>query len=149
MRDLDSNSESAGVACVVTLPLLSKKGHVYLMPLGSLGKRHLDRLIHHVADGEDDGPLLVRPRSHHMTTVLPAENRRVHPVDAAQMPPEEVARPDLLNPQLRRGDMLLMQGFTWHFADANKPPSTGRSGMYMYVLHQRFSLDPAAFLSRS
>ena len=53
MRDLDSNSGSAGVACVVTLPLLSKKGHVYLMPLGSLGKRHLDRLIHHVADGED------------------------------------------------------------------------------------------------
>ena len=84
-----------------------------------------------------------------MTTVLPAENHRVHPVDAAQMPPEDVARPDLLNPQLRRGDMLLMQGFTWHFADANKPPSTGRSGMYMYVLHQRFSLDPAAFLSRS
>ena len=76
-----------------------------------------------------------------MTTVLPAENHRVHPVDAAQMPPEEVARPDLLNPQLRRGDMLLMQGFTWHFADANQPPSTGRSGMYMKF---RAASSPAA-----
>jgi ectoine hydroxylase-related dioxygenase (phytanoyl-CoA dioxygenase family) len=89
---------------------------------------------------EHDGPLLVRPRSHSFTTVLPHDDGndpgllgagRVHQVDAAQVPPLETVQSDLVNPQLKRGDLLLMKGFTWHFADSNRPPSSGRSGLYM------------------
>eukprot|EP01044_Picomonas_judraskeda_P017342 COSAG03_NODE_3242_length_2127_cov_2.754438_2_plen_285_part_00 len=52
-------------------------------------------------------------------------------MDAAQIPPVSSVQDQLFNPQLRRGDVLLMKGFTWHFADSNRPPSLGRTGLYM------------------
>jgi ectoine hydroxylase-related dioxygenase (phytanoyl-CoA dioxygenase family) len=48
-------------------------------------------------------------------------------VEAAQIPPLEMARGELIDPQLKRGDLLLMKGFTWHFADSNRAPSDGRT----------------------
>lgn len=87
---------------------------------------------------EHDGPLLVCPRSHCLTTVLPNDDdaallgaNRVHQVDAAQVPPLEMVRDELIDPQLKRGDLLLMKCFTFHFADSNRSPSNGRTGLYM------------------
>ena len=102
MRDLDSNSGSAGVACVVTLPLLSKKGHVYLMPLGSLGKRHLDRLIHHVADGEDGVEPAAVPLTHG-TMVRYSLPPRADSGDRDEAAPFTI---DALVARLRVGDAL-------------------------------------------
>eukprot|EP01043_Picozoa_sp_COSAG02_P018573 COSAG02_NODE_870_length_16337_cov_45.593608_13_plen_494_part_00 len=91
-----------------------------------------------LTDYEDhDGPLLVRPASHNLTTVLSNHDHdllgagRIHQVDAAQIPPFGSVQNQLRNPQLKRGDLLLMKGFTWHFADSSRPPSVGRTGLYM------------------
>lgn len=80
---------------------------------------------------EHDGPLLVSPGSSAKTTVLArVAPERIHSVDTAQIPPELPAQ-RTLNPQLRRGDLLLSSCFTWHLASGNRPPSTGRTGLYM------------------
>ena len=91
-----------------------------------------------LTDYEDhDGPLLLRPGSHALTTVLPNHHHdllgsgRIYQVDAAQIPPLRSVQDQLINPHLNRGDLLLMKGFTWHFADSNRPPSLGRTGLYM------------------
>jgi hypothetical protein len=76
---------------------------------------------------EEVGPLCVSPGSYLKTKVLPSDGR-VHQVDAAQVPsPEEVA---LIDPSLRKGDVVLMHGFSWHEARPNYG-TTNRSGLYM------------------
>ena len=76
---------------------------------------------------EEVGPLCVSPGSHLKTKVL-ASDGRVHPVDAAKVPaPEDVV---LADPSLRKGDVVLMHGFSWHEARPNYG-TTDRSGLYM------------------
>ena len=76
---------------------------------------------------ESAGPLVVSPGSHLKTDVLPS-NGRVHPVDAARVPNAKDV--NLVNPQLRKGDVVLMHGFTWHEARPNYG-NTDRCGLYM------------------
>lgn len=80
------------------------------------------------------GPLCVAPGSHRKTKVLPS-NGRVHPVDAAQVPPP--AAIDFVDPDLKKGDVVLMHGFTWHEARPNYG-DTDRCGLYM-KFHARSS----------
>ncbi len=76
---------------------------------------------------EDVGPLCVSPGSYHRTTVLDSDGR-VHPVDAAQVPP--AADVELVDPSLKKGDVVLMHGFCWHEARPNYG-TTDRAGLYM------------------
>lgn len=89
------------------------------------------------------GPLMVSPGAHRGTRVLPSANKRVHPVEIDTIPPQpnvphRAERPiadlhpgvDLIDPQLRRGDMFFFNGFTWHFAAPNCGPHT-RLGLYI------------------
>ncbi|MDP6873747.1 MAG: phytanoyl-CoA dioxygenase family protein [Alphaproteobacteria bacterium] len=76
---------------------------------------------------ETAGPLAVSPGSHLETTVLPSDGR-VHQVDAAQVPtPAEIR---LIDPSLKKGDVVLMDGFLWHEARPNYGNSD-RCGLYM------------------
>lgn len=76
---------------------------------------------------QDVGPLCVSPGSYLKTKVLPSDGR-VHQVDAAQVPsPADVV---LADPSLRKGDVVLMHGFSWHEARPNYG-TTDRSGLYM------------------
>ena len=76
---------------------------------------------------ETAGPLAVSPGSHRKTTVLPS-NGRVHQVDAAQVPkPDDIT---LVDPSLKKGDVVLMNGFLWHEARPNYGNSD-RCGLYM------------------
>ena len=76
---------------------------------------------------ETAGPLVASPGSYHKTKVLPSDGR-VHGVDAAQVPsPTEVV---LQDPSLKKGDVFLMHGFTWHEARPNFG-GTDRCGLYM------------------
>ena len=76
---------------------------------------------------ETAGPLTVAPGSHLETTVLPSDGR-VHPVDAAQVPkPHEIT---LVDPSLKKGDVVLMNGFLWHEPLPNYGNSD-RCGLYM------------------
>ena len=77
----------------------------------------------------DAGPLAVAPGSYKRTTVLPSDGR-VHRVDASQVPRAADVGPMLLDPQLRRSDVVLMHGFTWHEAWPNKA-DIDRCGLYM------------------
>lgn len=76
---------------------------------------------------EEVGPLAVSPGSYHRTKVLDSDGR-VHPVDAAQVPPP--ADVELIDPQLKKGDVVLMHGFCWHEARPNFG-TTDRAGLYM------------------
>jgi hypothetical protein len=76
---------------------------------------------------ETVGPLTVAPGSHLQTTILPS-NGRVHQVEAAQVPaPEEIT---LVDPLLKKGDVVLMDGFLWHEPRPNYGNSD-RCGLYM------------------
>ena len=76
---------------------------------------------------ETAGPLVVSPGSHRKTTVRPSDGR-VHQVDAAQVPsPGDIT---LVDPSLKRGDVVLMDGFLWHEARPNYGNSD-RCGLYM------------------
>ncbi|NKB67941.1 MAG: hypothetical protein GKR89_12845 [Candidatus Latescibacteria bacterium] len=76
---------------------------------------------------EAAGPLCVSPGSHLKTKVLPSDGR-VHPVDAAQVtPPADTV---FVDPSLKKGDVVLMHGFTWHEARPNYGVSD-RCGLYM------------------
>lgn len=76
---------------------------------------------------ETAGPLTVSPGSHLKTTVLPSDGR-VHPVDAAQVPaPSEI---ELVDPSLKKGDVVLMNGFMWHEPRPNYG-NGDRAGLYM------------------
>ena len=76
---------------------------------------------------ESAGPLVVSPGSHRQTSVLPSDGR-VHPVDAARVP--KAGDITLVDPNLRKGDVVLMHGFTWHEARPNYGNSA-RCGLYM------------------
>jgi ectoine hydroxylase-related dioxygenase (phytanoyl-CoA dioxygenase family) len=76
---------------------------------------------------ETVGPLVVSPGSHRKTTVRPS-NGRVHQVDAAQVPSPDKIK--LVDPLLKRGDVVLMDGFLWHEARPNYGNSD-RCGLYM------------------
>ena len=76
---------------------------------------------------ETAGPLTVAPGSHLKTTVLPS-NGRVHPVDAAQVP--TAGNITLVDPSLKKGDVVLMNGFLWHEPLPNYGNSD-RCGLYM------------------
>lgn len=76
---------------------------------------------------ETAGPLTVSPGSHLKSTLLPSDGR-VHPVDAAQVPaPSEI---ELVDPSLKKGDVVLMNGFLWHEPRPNYGNSD-RCGLYM------------------
>jgi hypothetical protein len=76
---------------------------------------------------ETAGPLAISPGSHLKTTVLPSDGR-VHQVDAARVPsPGEIT---LVDPSLKKGDVVLMHGFAWHEARPNYGNSD-RCGLYM------------------
>eukprot|EP01050_Picozoa_sp_SAG11_P024583 SAG11_NODE_5280_length_1607_cov_2.866711_1_plen_523_part_01 len=77
----------------------------------------------------ESGPLAVAPGSYKRTVVLPSDGR-IHRVDASQVPPPAVVGPMLVDPQLRRGDVVLMQGFTFHEAWPNTA-DVDRCGLYM------------------
>lgn len=76
---------------------------------------------------ESAGPLCVSPGSHSKSRVLPSDGR-VHQVDAAQVP--AAAETGLVDPELRKGDVVLMHGFTWHEPRPNCG-DTDRCGLYM------------------
>ena len=76
---------------------------------------------------EEAGPLCVDPGSHRKTKVLPSDGR-VHPVDVAQVP--AAAETKFVDPQLKKGDVVLMHGFCWHEARPNYGHSD-RCGLYM------------------
>ena len=83
---------------------------------------------------ETAGPLAVAPGSHLRTTVLPSDGR-VHQVDASKVPtPDKIS---LVDPKLKKGDVVLMHGFTWHEARPNYGNSD-RCGLYM-KFHARSS----------
>ena len=76
---------------------------------------------------ETAGPLAIAPGSHTKTTVLPS-NGRVHQVDAAKVPaPSDI---HLVDPSLKKGDVVLMHGFAWHEARPNYG-NADRAGLYM------------------
>ncbi|MGK0172173.1 MAG: ectoine hydroxylase-related dioxygenase (phytanoyl-CoA dioxygenase family) [Gammaproteobacteria bacterium] len=76
---------------------------------------------------ETAGPLAIAPGSHLKTTVLPSDGR-VHQVDAACVPSS--AEISLVDPKLKKGDVVLMHGFAWHEARPNSGNSD-RFGLYM------------------
>jgi hypothetical protein len=76
---------------------------------------------------EEVGPLCVDPGSHRKTRVLPSDGR-VHQVDAAQVP--VAAETNFVDPELKKGDVVLMHGFCWHEARPNYG-TTDRCGLYM------------------
>lgn len=76
---------------------------------------------------ESIGPLTVSPGSHQKTTVLPS-NGRLHQVDAAKVP--EPSKIELVDPSLKKGDVVLMDGFLWHEPRPNYGNSD-RCGLYM------------------
>ncbi len=76
---------------------------------------------------ETAGPLTVTPGSHRKTTVLPSDGR-VHQVDAAQVP--SAADITLVDPGLKKGDVVLMNGFLWHEPRPNYG-NADRAGLYM------------------
>jgi len=76
---------------------------------------------------ETAGPLAVSPGSHLKTTVRPSDGR-VHQVDAAQVPSPVDIR--LVDPSLKKGDVVLMDGFLWHEARPNYG-NADRCGLYM------------------
>ena len=76
---------------------------------------------------ETVGPLTVSPGSHQKTTLLPSDGR-VHKVDAAMVPnPSKI---QLIDPHLKKGDVVLMNGFLWHEPRPNYSNSD-RCGLYM------------------
>lgn len=76
---------------------------------------------------ETVGPLAIAPGSHRKTALRPS-NGRVHQVDAACVP--EPAELSLVDPQLKKGDVVLMHGFAWHEARPNYG-NADRCGLYM------------------
>ena len=76
---------------------------------------------------ETAGPLTVSPGSHLKTNVLPSDGR-VHPVDAARVPVAN--KITLVDPSLKKGDVVLMNGFLWHEPLPNYGNSD-RCGLYM------------------
>ncbi|MEM7406351.1 MAG: phytanoyl-CoA dioxygenase family protein [Pseudomonadota bacterium] len=83
---------------------------------------------------ETAGPLAIAPGSHLKSTLLPSDGR-VHRVDAACVPaPDELT---LVDPKLKKGDVVLMHGFAWHEARPNYGNSD-RMGLYM-KFHARSS----------
>ena len=64
---------------------------------------------------EQAGPLLVAPGSHRLAEVLQGDGRvrHVRLADSKHVGP-------VVDPHLRRGDVLLMHMFTWHQAKANR-----------------------------
>lgn len=55
----------------------------------------------------------------------------MHQVDAGQVPTFDEVGPRLIDPKLRKGDVVLMHGFTWHEAWPNQTDDTDRCGLYM------------------
>jgi phytanoyl-CoA hydroxylase len=76
---------------------------------------------------ETAGPLAISPGSHLKSAVLPSDGR-VHQVDAARVPPP--TEHSMVDPKLKKGDVVLMDGFAWHEARPNSGNSD-RFGLYM------------------
>ena len=76
---------------------------------------------------ETAGPLTVSPGSHLKTNVLPSDGR-VHAVDASRVPGAN--KITLGDPSLKKGDVVLMNGFLWHEPLPNYGNSD-RCGLYM------------------
>ena len=104
--------------------------------VGSFVGRWVFAIIPFVDYTDEVGPLVAAPGTYRRTTLLPSDGR-LHQVDAVQEPTRDLTAPLLHDPQLRRGDVLLMDGLTWHEARPNNG-STNRVGLYM-KFHARSS----------
>ena len=62
------------------------------------------------------GPLLVRPRSHQLIQPIPGEDGRTMSVRA----PDKSRLGKFVDTRLKRGDLLLLHGNTWHEAPPNR-----------------------------
>ena len=72
----------------------------------------------------EHGPLLVSPKSHELHQVIDASAKILD-----VMPPDRNKLPDFVDPELKAGDLLLLNMYTWHWA----PGGTGgkfRSGIF-------------------
>ena len=111
-------------------PFIAGSGaHVDYKPWRCVGSfvKWMFAVIPFVDYTEEAGPLCVDPGSHRKTRVLPSDGR-VHPVDVAQVP--AAAETNFVDPQLKKGDVVLMHGFCWHEARPNYGHSD-RCGLYM------------------
>ena len=82
------------------------------------------------------GPLLVALGAHKRTRVTQSADGRTWPVEVAAIP-SGAPQPDataveLFDPQLRRGDLFMFHGFTFHAAAPNTGPAE-RGGLYIKV----------------
>ena len=80
------------------------------------------------------GPLLLSPRSHLRSRVLPSDGR-VHGVEAACVPPLEDI--ELIDPNIGLGDVVFMHCYCWHAYCPNTSEGD-RFGLYM-KFHPRSS----------
>merc|ERR1712137_1519266 len=78
---------------------------------------------------DESGPLLAAEGSHVLTKVLESDGR-VHQVDCACVPDASEAARTLVDPHLKRGDVMLMHGWCWHEAWPNGGQQD-RAGIYM------------------
>lgn len=79
---------------------------------------------------DDAGPLMVMPGSHKQSEILESDGR-VRMVRCGCIPPKEICADQLVNTNLRKGDLALMHGFTYHEAFGNRMESGNRMGIYM------------------
>ena len=95
---------------------------------------------------ETAGPFAVAPGSHLKTRVLPSDGR-VHQVDVAQVP--VASQTVFIDPDLKKGDVILAHGFAWHEARPNTGDSD-RCGLYMkfYARSSPPACGPIIFPSR-
>ena len=73
---------------------------------------------------QQTGPLVLSPGSHALTTVQPASGR----VSGVQRSRSDQLQP-FVDPHLRRGDLVIMHGFTWHEGGSNRSDHD-RLGIY-------------------
>ncbi len=72
----------------------------------------------------EHGPLLVSPKSHELHQVIDPDAKILDVT-----PPDKSKLPEFINPELKAGDLLLLNMYTWHWA----PGGTGgkfRSGIF-------------------
>ncbi len=74
------------------------------------------------------GPLLLSPGSHLKSRILDTHDDRIHLVETGCLP--EASAINLVDGELKAGDLCLMNGFTWHEAWPNRSNIT-RIGLYL------------------
>ena len=129
-------------------------------PVGSFIKRWLFVIVPLVDYTETSGPILVVPKSHRSAEILPSCNKgRTHPFRAPCVPPPAEISSHLVNPNLKAGDVLFMDGSTWHEAWPNKGVQD-RIGVYLKyhgvsappavgpIIHPRIGFQTSSLFTR-